>query len=139
MNAVKKSRILVLEDDKLFRWTLHHFLMNEGYDVCGAATAEVALDLAQQQAFDVVISDFHLPGSNGIELIKKIKSLNPVTKTVLISAYQKEETGSDDESVLNAYLNKPIELENLKQILLDLLTGAAPEMVPIRPKCPRSV
>lgn len=120
MGTDKKTRILVVEDDNLFLWTLNHFLEKEGYDVCPAPSAELAFDLAQKQTFDVVISDFHLPGLNGKELIRKVKSLKPNTKAVLISAYQREETGKEDESLLNAYLNKPIELGFLKKLLQDL-------------------
>ena len=83
-------------------------------------TAELAFDLARKQPFDIVISDFHLPGLNGKELIKKVRALYPVIKTVLISAYQREETGEDDESLLNAYMNKPIELGSLKRLLQDI-------------------
>lgn len=122
MNADRKTTILVVEDDNLFLWTLDHFLRKEGYDVSSASTAEVAFDLAQKQRFDIVISDFHLPGLNGKDLIRRLKLLNPFTKTVLISAYQKEETGNDDESqLLNAYLNKPIELGSLRRLLQDLV------------------
>jgi CheY-like chemotaxis protein len=120
MDSDKKMKILVVEDDKLFLWTLNHFLKKEGYDVCSALTGESAFDLAQRQVFDVVISDFHLPGLNGRELIRKVKTLQPEAKTVLISAYQRDEVAEEDEAVLNGYLNKPIELGTLKQLLLDL-------------------
>jgi two-component SAPR family response regulator len=76
--------------------------------------------MAQKERFDIVISDFHLPGLNGKELIRRVKALYPVIKTVLISAYQREETGGNDESLLNAYLNKPVELGKLKRLLQEL-------------------
>jgi len=63
---------------------------------------------------------------NGKELIKKVRALYPVIKTVLISAYQREETGEDDESLLNAYLNKPIELGSLKRLLQDITENPVP-------------
>jgi DNA-binding NtrC family response regulator len=120
MNTDRKTKILIVEDDKLFLWSLDHFLNKEGYEVYSTTSAELAFDMAQKSSFDIVIADFHLPGLNGKELIKKVKSLSPVTKGLLISAYQKEEMGVDDESFLNAYLNKPIELRILKQLLQDL-------------------
>ena len=122
MNSVKKMKILVVEDDKLFLWTLNYFLQKEGYEVSSALTGESAFDLAQHQSFDVVISDFHLPGLNGRELIRRVKTLQPKAKTVLISAYQRDEVTDQEQNELdlNAYLNKPIELGTLKQLLLDL-------------------
>ena len=126
MNADRKTKVLVVEDDNLFLWSLGHFLKREGYEVSSAMTAELAFDLAKKQPFDIVISDFHLPGLNGKELIKKVRALYPVIKTVLISAYQREETGEDDESLLNAYMNKPIELGNLKRLLQDFTEKSVP-------------
>jgi DNA-binding NtrC family response regulator len=126
MHADRKTKILIVEDDHLFLWSLDQFLKREGYDVRPAATGELAFDMAQKESFDIVISDFHLPGLNGKELIQKVKSLNPLTKTVLISAYQKEEMGGNDESLSNAYLSKPIELRKLKQVLHDLAATTAP-------------
>jgi CheY-like chemotaxis protein len=120
MSTERKKSILVVEDDSLFLWTLEYFLKQEGYDVCPAKTAELALEMAHRQPFDVVISDYHLPGLDGREMIKQLKSLNPSTKAVLISAYQKEETGGNDGRLLNAYMNKPIELRSLKTLLHDL-------------------
>ena len=120
MNMTKKTRILVVEDDSLFLWSLNHFLKKEGYDVCSVASGEAAFDMAQEQPFDILISDFHLPGLNGKELIKKVKALQPEAKTILISAYQREETGNEEEALLNAYLNKPIEMGRLKRLLQDL-------------------
>ena len=122
MNSVKKMKILVVEDDKLFLWTLNYLLQKEGYEVSSALTGESAFDLAQHQSFDVVISDFHLPGLNGRELIRRVKTLQPKAKTVLSSAYQRDEVTDQEhnELDLNAYLNKPIELGTLKQLLLDL-------------------
>ncbi len=125
MNAVEKTKILLVEDDNLFLWALNQFLRREGYDVCQANSGELALEMAQKEFFDVVISDFCLPGLNGKELIKQVKSLSPLTKTVLISACQMEETGGTDESLLNAYLNKPIEFVNLKRLLRDLTAQTA--------------
>jgi len=120
MDSKKKTRILVVEDDNLFLWSLNHFLQKEGYEVYAAPTAELAFDVAQRQPFDIMISDFHLPGLNGKDLIKKVKALWPGTKTILISAYQPEEVGNEDGALLNGYLNKPIELRMLKGLLQNL-------------------
>ena len=120
MNKNQKKKILVVEDDGLFLWSLDHFLKKEGYEVCPVASSELAFDMAQNQSFDIVISDFHLPGFNGRELIKKVKALQPEAKTILMSAYQRDETGKDEETLLDAYLDKPVELGMLKKLLQDL-------------------
>jgi len=120
MEAMKKTKILVVEDDNLFRWTLNHFLQKEGYEVYPVASGESALDMAGKLSFDILISDFQLPGLNGKELIRKLKATHPQAKSILISAYQREELGSVDDSLLNAYLNKPIEWGVLREVLQNL-------------------
>ena len=125
-----KTKVLVVEDDNLFLWSLDQYLKRQGYEVSLAMTGELAFEMAQQHPFDIVISDFHLPGLNGKELIRKLRAVNPFIKTVLISAYQSEEVGEDDESLLNAYLNKPIELGSLKRLLQDLTARTAIETCP---------
>jgi DNA-binding response OmpR family regulator len=67
-----KMKVLVVEDDSLFLWALGQFLRREGYEVSSAMTAEMAFDMAQKERFDIVISDFHLPGLNGKELIRRV-------------------------------------------------------------------
>jgi len=120
MNKNQKKKILVVEDDVLFLWSLDHFLKKEGYEVCPVASSELAFDMARKQSFDIVLSDFHLPGFNGRELIKKVKALQPKAKAILMSAYQRDETGKEGETLLDAYLEKPVELGMLKKLLQDL-------------------
>jgi CheY-like chemotaxis protein len=115
-----RKKILVVEDDSLFLWSLESFLNREGYEVSPVQSGESALDIARSQSFDLIISDFQLPGLNGRELIRKIKSLQPATKAILISAHQLDEVETEKDSLLNAYLNKPIELGILKKLVDDL-------------------
>jgi CheY-like chemotaxis protein len=119
-----KKTILIVEDDTLFLWSLDSFLQNQGYEVASVESGELAFDLVQSRPFDLVISDFQLPGVDGKMLIRKIKGLRPEVKTILISAYQPEEFGGDEALLLNAYLNKPIELGMLKKLVADLVAAA---------------
>jgi DNA-binding response OmpR family regulator len=118
-------KALVVEDDSLFLWSLGQFLRKEGYDVFLAMKAELAFEMAQEQSFDVIVTDFHLPDLNGRTLIRSLRSLNPTIKSVVISAYQREETGGDSESLVDAYLNKPIELKSLSCLLQGLTAKTA--------------
>ena len=119
MASDRKKRVLVVEDDNLFLWTLNCFLQKEGYDVFSVANGESAIDVVKEQPFDIVISDFHLPGLNGTDLLRKVRAFQPDAKTILISAYQPEEIANEDPDLLNAYLNKPIELESLKTFFIE--------------------
>lgn len=123
MQPVKKT-ILIVDDDKLFLWSLNSFLQTQGYEVVAVESGEQAFDLIESRPFDVVISDFQLPGLDGKLLIRKIKGIRPEVKTILISAYQPEEFDDKESALLNAYLNKPIELGMLRQLVADLVSAA---------------
>jgi CheY-like chemotaxis protein len=114
------KKVLVVEDDSLFLWSLENFLEREGYQVSPVSTGEEGIDLAHHLAFDVVISDYQLPGIDGRRLIEQLKSLQPSMKSLLISAYQLDELVSTNGSLPDAYLNKPIELGMLKKLLSEL-------------------
>jgi two-component system response regulator AtoC len=119
MQKARKT-ILVVEDDSLFLWSLECFLEREGYQVSPAGSGEEGINLARNRPFDVVISDFQLPGMNGRQLIEELKNLQPAVKTLLISAHQLDEVNIPNASLPDAYLNKPIELGMLKKLLEEL-------------------
>ncbi len=119
MQKVRK-KILLVEDDSLFLWSLESFLVREGYQVSPATSGEEGINLARNRPFDVVISDFQLPGMNGRQLIEQLKNLQPALKTLLISAHQLDEVKIPNASLPDAYLNKPIELGMLKKLLEEL-------------------
>ncbi len=119
MQKIRK-KILVVEDDSLFLWSLESFLVREGYQVSPATSGEEGINLARNLPFDVVISDFQLPGINGRQLIEQLKNLQPALKSLLISAHQLDEVKIPNASLPDAYLNKPIELGMLKKLLEEL-------------------
>jgi len=65
----------------------------------------------------LVISDLRMPGLNGLELLKKVKKLNPKVRTILISAYEVENDpvfrGYVKEGVIDVFIHKPITIECL--------------------------
>ncbi|MEJ2168161.1 MAG: response regulator transcription factor, partial [Desulfobacterales bacterium] len=69
-----KERILVVEDEEDILELVRFNLVKEGYQVAGALTGEDALKKARAEAFDLVVLDLMLPGIDGLEVAKKLKS-----------------------------------------------------------------
>jgi len=106
--------ILVVEDEENARKLLLEYLKESGYKVFGCATGEEALQFCRESFVDFVLLDIRLPGVSGIDLIPKLKEINPLIKVIMVTAL------SDVDLVVRAmsmgasdYVVKPVNLEKL--------------------------
>ena len=79
------AKILLIDDEYSVRFTIGEMLRADGYDVITAQNAEEAWQLLQKNEFDIVVSDVLLPGTNGLDLVKRIRASYPLTQIVVIS------------------------------------------------------
>jgi DNA-binding NtrC family response regulator len=114
----KSTKILVVDDDLSIRNMLSIVLKKCGYEVTTADSGESALKRLKTEFFDLLISDIKMPGISGIELLKKIKTLQPEMPVIMITAYasandavEAMKLGAED------YITKPFNLEELKLII----------------------
>ena len=86
-------RILLVDDHDVVRRGLKALLQEHpGWEICGEATnGRDALCLAAQLEPDIAIVDLMMPGTNGIELARRLRDLNPEVRVVLTSAYHLSE------------------------------------------------
>lgn len=108
----RKFRILIVEDDKLALDLLVNFLKKEGYECRGATTAQDALNLMDNLSFDLVLLDIRLPDFSGVELLGRIKELNPIIPIIMVSALS-------DVDVVVETLKKGAEDFIVKPVILD--------------------
>lgn len=78
--------VLVVDDEKLIRWALSEGLRRD-YLVFTAASVEEALNILGRTHVDAVLTDLRMPGLDGLELIERLRSLQPDVKILTISAY----------------------------------------------------
>src|ERR1700733_8260627 len=79
--------VLVVEDDAALREALLDALRAAGPSALAAADAAGALQLLSSEDIGLVISDVHMPGANGYELLSSIKRMRPYLPVVLMTAY----------------------------------------------------
>ncbi|MDR0330473.1 MAG: response regulator [Chitinispirillales bacterium] len=85
-------RILLVDDDQLIREMISRFLsMDERYEVLTADSGSSALDILESNKVDLILSDIHMPGIRGFDLLKIVKQRFPDIKRVLITAYNVED------------------------------------------------
>jgi DNA-binding NtrC family response regulator len=84
-----RRRVLVVDDERLIRWSLSEALSDLGCVVEQAATAAAALERVSQaiRPFDVVLLDFRLPDSNTLGLLARLRQLMPFARIILITAF----------------------------------------------------
>lgn len=129
MDVMKEARILIVEDEEKVAFFLKEGLSDQesGYHVVNAPSAEEALQVLDAQEFDLIITDFRLPGQNGLELINRLKSSHPYTPTMLITAYGSDEleAAAYRERVAR-YLTKPFRLEKFVEAVREILSPIHP-------------
>ena len=108
------SKILLLEDDKLFNETLQDFLEEEGFALACALDPRTALELTYRSTFDLYLFDVNLPYENGFDLLKRLRESGDMTPTIFLTS--REDKASLQEGFLQGaddYMRKPVDLDEL--------------------------
>ncbi|MFT5700701.1 MAG: DNA-binding NtrC family response regulator [Desulforhopalus sp.] len=115
---MKEFRVLVVDDEDEFREMTSKILTKRGLKVLGAESGEKALELLEHKRIDVVLLDVKMPGMDGIETLRHIRSLKPLVEVVLLTGHASVESGIEGMK-LGAfdYLMKPIEIDPLLEKL----------------------
>ena len=127
---VKELELLLVDDDPDSLASTSELLGMMGYKCHNALSAAEAIEIFKKHRFDAVLTDFKMPGANGLELIRKIKQYDSSVPTIIITAHSDREMVREAGS-LGAFgvLFKPVRTD----ILLDLLqsvTRVAPKKDP---------
>ena len=113
------TRILLVEDDDLFRKSLKRALRREGYGVVEAASTEEAIPQIELHKFDLVITDWKLPVSDGFDVLRSIRDLRPDTPSILISGYLgPHEIDEATRLGASSVLSKPVSVDALRSAVL---------------------
>jgi len=113
----KKKSVLIVDDDKDILRVLKDFLSlsNYDFDIYSANNAENALNLLEGMRFDILITDHDMPGINGVEFTKIVKSLYPKTFVIGISGHPHYHGFTNAGA--EVFLPKPIDLDELLTIV----------------------
>jgi len=115
---MKNLKILVIDDENLICWSFKKRLNKKYYEVYTSQSGEEGLKLFQEHDPDIVFLDNKLPGIQGLEVLKKIKSMNPDTVVVFMTAYGIIETAVKAMKMgAIEYISKPFSFEEVEVIL----------------------
>ncbi|OYW07140.1 MAG: hypothetical protein B7X11_00445 [Acidobacteria bacterium 37-65-4] len=120
-----KERILLVEDEKLIRWSLANRLTKEGYAVAEVDRGSDALKALEEQEIDLILLDYRLPDMDGLQLLKivgpKFRDLPVIMMTAhgtIDTAVEALKRGARD------FLTKPLDYPKLKEVLDELVAEA---------------
>jgi two-component system chemotaxis response regulator CheY len=106
------KRVLIADDAEGVRTLLKRVYetLIPGYQVVVASDAYEALDQLSQGGFELLVTDYHMPGPNGLELAGRVRELSPATRIVLMSGNGVLKDGPGEDWHIDAYLEKPFTL-----------------------------
>jgi two-component system response regulator HydG len=119
---MEKNRILIIDDDENLRDGLINLLGLQGFEVDGAPDGKVALDMLEDQVFDLIITDYKMQEMDGMRFLKTITRQSPTLKVIMITGYGSIEHAVEamQAGALN-YISKPVNPQKLIQIVEDSL------------------
>ena len=109
-----KYQILVVDDDHCIRLSIKVLLELEGHGVSVVECGAVALAQFAERKFDLVKTDFSMPGMRGDELVTRIRQLSPKQPIVMASGFLDESNVGQSSNQVDAFLPKPFSLEALR-------------------------
>jgi len=117
----KAPKLLIIDDDDLFRDAASSHLERRNFEVVGAGSAQEALQMCRREEIDIALLDQKLPDGRGADICSSILAYNDRTKIIFITAYPSYENALEAIKFgVHDYLSKPVELQEL-----DLAVGNA--------------
>jgi len=114
MNGTETMRMLVVDDDRIFRTRLVSALAARGLEAWGAATPAEAVELARRTEPDRAVVDLRMPGGSGLDLVGQLLGLDPKMQIVILTGYGSIATALE-ATRLGAmdYLAKPADADQI--------------------------
>ncbi len=116
------EKILIVDDQNGIRVLLMEVFSNEGYKTFQASNGKLALDIVRKESPDLVLLDMKIPGMDGLEILKNIKSINPSIKVIMMTAYGELDMIKEaTEAGALMHFTKPFDIDELRAAVYEQL------------------
>lgn len=123
---MQAGHVLVVDDEKLIRWSLRERLQREGYTVEEAADAAAARAILHDRSFDLALIDLRLPDANGLTLLLEAQRAQPELAVIIITAFSSIEGAVDAlKSGASDYITKPFDMDDLAMTVKRTIENSA--------------
>jgi CheY-like chemotaxis protein len=109
--------ILVVDDNNVLRIVVSKMLSRLGYEVSSADSGENGLNIFLKNKFDVVLSDYEMPGMDGVAFACSVKKSSPSTPVVIMTGARKEAVFSRKSTAVDKVISKPFTLAEIDETI----------------------
>ena len=121
-SASTKGRILIVDDELVVRDSLGKWFVSEGYTARPVSNAREALEVIQQQEFDIALLDIKMPGMDGMELQSRLREADPDLTVVMMTGYASVDTAVQAlKRGAYDYIAKPVDPDELSHLVANAL------------------
>ena len=113
-------RILVVDDDSSLRTIVSEMLSRLGYAVLSTDSGENGLNVFLRNKFDIVLSDYEMPGMDGVAFASHIKQNSPDTRVVIMTGAGKEAVVSRNCTAVDEVISKPFTMSGINVALQNM-------------------
>jgi signal transduction histidine kinase len=115
---VRDGRLLVVDDEESLRITTAAILEKEGYNVDTASSGDEAIALLERKDYDLVLTDLHMEGGDGLSVLNQIRRHSPLTISVVLTGFASVESAiaALQEGAYD-YLVKPCDIDSMKHTI----------------------
>lgn len=118
-----RHNLMIVDDETIVRKSLSDWLKEEGFSILTAEDGYKAIELIEKEKVDCVILDLKMPGIDGIQVLKEIKSRRPETKVIMITAYGTIQNAVEAMKIgASDYITKPFEPEDIVESIRGALS-----------------
>ena len=118
MEAEKKTRILILDDEPIVCKRLKPAFDKLGYEVEVFFESADAMDRIKETDFDIVITDLKMKGIDGLQLVDAIKTKSPATEVIVITGFATMETAKDSFKLgVFDFVAKPFKISEIRELV----------------------
>lgn len=114
----KKISILIVDDEESVRDSLYNWFIEDGYRVECAENARKALFILESDSFDIILADIKMPGMDGLEMLRRIKSLRKESIVIVMTAFATVDTAVQAlKDGAYDYVTKPFDPDDLSHLI----------------------
>ena len=124
----QKARILIVEDDRTVTAVVKYFLELEGFEVAIAKDGLIGLEMAKRDIPDVIVTDVHMPGMDGIVMVRALRANAPTRSIAILMLTSEDSLNSETDALTSGaddYILKPVEPRRLAARVKALLARSS--------------